>query len=586
MEFLIGTLLAPNIASIILNGVVDKAKEKNIESELNQIIANLNSNYLNSEVDCGIFERFLTKNEEKIKNYLLSIDLQNSKVDYIFIDEISNLAIEFINSERNKINYLALKDDSIVKKYFTELFSDINNLIYKQLDIKDKFTINTINRNCDNNHNALMNQNNALMNQNEEIIEMLNALKEDMNKKNSNLLDDKLKNKLKYNNINFREESNIKINSTNHDVKGVFLVKYNEFLSKFNNLSEVLEYSYRTQKTIVLEPVEFKLLIDGNIIQEFKYENKDQSELVALEFVSEGEIDLAIGYFANNSLQNGQLSELKIIPPMACFDKKIRLENEDFETILDNINLRIDDISTVNNISTTIMSNKQQQNAQVYVTFKVSLDTDENIISNNANFEIVNPSSALSIMYWINTMIKINNSKSLTARLVDGNIFLFEGKFDFNESIDLSVEKKLIQKLLYIENRLDIKFKISPELIVNYAEEINSLKNILDTGISNINISSMSIKGKEIKSKCNIPTDSKLLFHFISNDKFELFGEKIDLGEHLIVLTKTCISKYDDKDLILDICSDSKNIVVYKNFYNGEFKFESILENENLGKIS
>ena len=135
MEFLIGTLLAPNIASIILNEVVDKAKEKNIESELNQIIANLNSNYLNSEVDCGIFERFLTKNEEKIKNYLLSIDLQNSKVDYIFIDEISNLAIEFINSERNKINYPALKDDSIVKKYFTELFSDINNLIYKQLDI-------------------------------------------------------------------------------------------------------------------------------------------------------------------------------------------------------------------------------------------------------------------------------------------------------------------------------------------------------------------------------------------------------------------------------------------------------------------
>ena len=250
MEFLIGTLLAPNIASIILNEVVDKAKEKNIESELNQIIANLNSNYLNSEVDCGIFERFLTKNEEKIKNYLLSIDLQNSKVDYIFIDEISNLAIEFINSERNKINYPALKDDSIVKKYFTELFSDINNLIYKQLDIKDKFMINTINRNCDNNHNALMNQS-------KEIIEMLNALKEDMNKKNSNLLDDKLKNKLKYNNINFREESNIKINSTNHDVKGVFLVKYNEFLSKFNNLSEVLEYSYRTQKTIVLEPVEF-----------------------------------------------------------------------------------------------------------------------------------------------------------------------------------------------------------------------------------------------------------------------------------------------------------------------------------------
>lgn len=126
MEFLIGTLLAPNIASIILNEVVDKAKEKNIESELNQIIANLNSNYLNSEVDCGIFERFLTKNEEKIKNYLLSIDLQNSKVDYIFIDEISNLAIEFINSERNKINYPALKDDSIVKKYFTELFSDIS----------------------------------------------------------------------------------------------------------------------------------------------------------------------------------------------------------------------------------------------------------------------------------------------------------------------------------------------------------------------------------------------------------------------------------------------------------------------------
>lgn len=35
MEFLIGTLLAPNIASIILNEVVDKAKEKNIESELN-----------------------------------------------------------------------------------------------------------------------------------------------------------------------------------------------------------------------------------------------------------------------------------------------------------------------------------------------------------------------------------------------------------------------------------------------------------------------------------------------------------------------------------------------------------------------
>lgn len=586
MEYLIGSLLAPNIAGIILSGAKDKAKEIQIEKELNQVIMNLNLKYENQEIDCGTFEKFLYENVEIIKGYFINLNVANYKIDSIFIDEISEKAIKFINCEKEKINHSKLKDESIVKQYFKELLLDINNIIESNLALTDKVTINAINRNTDNNCKDIKNQNNHVIEQNNEVLAILKAMQSNINQEQSNTLDKKLISKLKNNNISFSEEASIKIEHSNHEVKGIFLVKYNKFLSKFKNLSEVLNYSYMTQTPVTLEPVAFKLIIDGEIIQEFKYPNEDDSLLIPLEFNSEGGIEIATGYFENNKNENKVLSELTIIPQEKSFSKSIRLENENFETIIDNLNVKIEDIINKDNITTTVMSNKHQENSQVHITFKPSIDRDGNIVSNSTNFEIIDSSNALSIMYWINIMIKVKQSTLLRARMIEGNDLLFEGVFNFDDDIDLEIEKDLIQKILYIENKLEIKFNLPSEPIVNYIDEINYLKSTLDTGVGHINIPSFSMENKEDKLEVDIPKDTKVLMNFISKDKFEIFNEEIDLGEKIIIITEACIRECIGNKIIMDVCQDSTNLSVSKKFYNGDFDVKSILKEQNLGELA
>lgn len=579
MEYLIGSLLAPNIAGIILSGAKDKVKETQIEKELNQVIMNLNLKYESHEIDCGTFEKFLYENVDIIKGYFININSSNCKVDYIFINDISEKAIKFINYEKEKINHSKLKDESIIKQYFKELFIEINNIIENNLSLIDKVTINAINRNTDNNYRDLKKQN-------DEMLEMLKIIQNSTNQEKSNTLDKKLIDKLKNNNISFSEEASIKIEHSNHEVKGMFLVKYNKFLSRFKNLSEVLNYSYMTQTPVTLEPVAFKLIIDGEIIQEFKYPNGDDSLLIPLEFNSEGGIEIATGYFENNKNKNQVLRELTIIPQEKSFNKSIRLENENFETIIDNLNVRIEDIITKDNITTTVISNKHQENSQVHITFKPSIDRDGNIVSNSANFEIIDSSNALSIMYWINVMIKVKQSTLLRARMIEGNDLLFEGVFNFDDYIDLDIEKDLIQKILYIENKLDIRFNLPSEPIVNYIDEINYLKSTLDTGVGYINIPSFSMENKEDKLEVDIPKDTKVLMNFISKDKFEIFNEEIDLGEKIIIITEACIRECSENKIVMDVCQDSTNISVSKKFYNGDFDLKSILKEQNLGELA
>lgn len=579
MEYLIGSLLAPNIAGIILSGAKDKVKEIQIEKELNQVIMNLNLKYENQEIDCGTFEKFLYENMEIIKGYFINLNSANYKIDSIFIDEISEKAIKFINHEKEKINYTKLKDESIIKQYFKELFLDINNIIESNLSLADKVTINAINRNMNDNYNDLKEQS-------DKMLEILKIIQNSTNQDKSNTLDKELINKLKNNNISFCEEASIKIEHSNHEVKGMFLVKYNKFLSKFKNLSEVLNYSYLTQKPVTLEPVAFKLIIDGEIIQEFKYPNEDDSLLIPLEFNSEGGIEIATGYFENNKNENTVLSELTIIPQEKSFDKSIRLENENFETIIDNLNVKVEDIINKDGVTTTIISNKNQENALVHITFKPSIDKEGNIVSNSTNFEIVDPSNALSIMYWINVMMKVKESRSLRARMVDGNDLLFEGVFNFDDEIDLEIEKDLIQKILYIENKLNTKFNLPSEPIVNYIDEINYLKSILDTGVGYINISSFSMENKEGKLEVDIPKDTKVLMNFICKDKFEIFNKEIDLGEKIIIITEACIRECNENNIVMDVYQDSVNISVSKKFYNGDFDVKSILKEQNLGELS
>lgn len=578
MEYLIGSLLAPNIAGIILSGAKDKVKEIQIEKELNQVIMNLNLKYENQEIDCGTFEKFLYENMEIIKGYFINLNSANYKIDSIFIDEISEKAIKFINHEKEKINYPKLKDESIIKQYFKELFLDINNIIESNLSLADKVTINAINRNMNDNYNDLKEQS-------DKMLEILKIIQNSTNQDKSNTLDKELINKLKNNNISFCEEVSIKIEHSNHEVKGIFLVKYNKFLSKFKNLSEVLNYSYLTQKPVTLEPVAFKLIIDGDIIQEFKYPNEDDSLLIPLEFNSEGGIEIATGYFENNKNENTVLSELTIIPQEKSFDKSIRLENENFETIIDNLNVKIEDIITKDDITTTVISNKHQENSQVHITFKPSIDRDGNIVSNSTNFEIVDPSNALSIMYWINVMIKVKQSTLLRARMIDGNDLLFEGVFNFDDNIDLEVEKDLIQKILYIENKLETTFNIPNKPIVNYEDDINYLKSTLDTGIGRINISSLSMDNKDNRLQESISKDTKVLLNFISNDKFEIFNKEIDLGEKMVIITEACMRECSEREIIMDVCQDSTNISVSKKFYKGDFDVKSILQEQNLGKL-
>lgn len=82
----------------------------------------------------------------------------------------------------------------------------------------------------------------------------------------------------------------------------------------------------------------------------------------------------------------------------------------------------------------------------------------------------------------------------------------------------------------------------------------------------------------------NLSIGSAFLMSFTSNENYEIFNTRIDLGEQLYLLPRVKIIDMQDKEITVETERDSTNLVIYKKYY-GEYSLEEITRKENIGKF-
>jgi len=596
-EKLLLDMMIPKLIENLTEKGVNVAKEKIYINKLKESIREFNTNFDNTELDCGSFQRFIEdeKNLEKIFNHLNNVDTIERISDKEFVHNISNEAFEFVNREKHRIGHPSIEDKAVFEEYFNDLIAIIDNFIFSQLKLEGKQITNLIIGNAKSNTQTIIQ--NADMRTNQ-VLSELGEIKEllltqsDTTRKSNNIelsegviANNKLMQSLTDSDIAFDSETKIILDSNEGDVKGEFIVKYNDFLANFNSVNGMLNYLYFTRKTIELEPVEFRTMVGDKIIQEWKTDEKYDGKVVKLEFTSYGEMLIIEQRLKETMNQIDCKSKLILCPQDIDEYLKVDLENEDFDTILSNIIFKIQERRILdNNHIVAILSNKGQEDSYIYVELVIEMK-DGTIISTKINIKPMKKNKVIYNLKCSMLMKKLEQSTKLYVRKVEDNSIAFEAY------IKTQRDKKYIQKdielmktIMFIEKELNVEFDL-PNRIKNVEiDDIFTLLEIIKSGKVKFPVSSLTFTFDENTTLDKLSKNDKLMFHFTSNDKYEIFNKEIDLGEQLIVLPKVIVKDLQKNKLTIESLEGSNNLIIYKKYY-GDHNIEEIFEKEDIGRF-
>lgn len=580
-------LLLPKIVEVSGHKGVNILKEKSYTIKLEEMIKKFISDYEDTEIDCGSFQKFIEDDSSinKIINHFNNINTIERNSDKKFVCHISDEAFEFINEEKNIIGNPRINNKVILKKYFNDLISIINRLISDSIGLENRQITNLVMRNNDNNIEIY--EDTVEMSEGRIIAKMEELLSKyqvrDIELQEGALIDNQLIKTLTNNDITFDSETKIIIDSNEGDLKGEFIVKYNNFLSCFNSVNEMLDYLHFTQKTIELEPIELRTMVGDKIVQEWKTSEKYDGEVYHLRFTSYGEMKIIEKRLKENIDQEQSKIKLILYPQKIDEYLKIDLENEEFDTILPSIILKIEERQVLaDNHAIIILSNKGQEDSYVYIEFIFEINNGI-IINTKTNIKSMKKHKALYNLKWLMFMINLKKSKQIYARRVEDSTIAFEANIQTIEGLEY-IEKdiQLMKTILYIEKKFNIEFDL-PDIIDNdEAKTIFSLVEIIKFGKIKFNISSIEFNFEEDVTLEKINKNDKMMIHFTSDDKYRILNKEIDLGEQLILLPKITVEKVLENKLTIQSPEESKNLVIYKRYY-GDYNIEEIFKKENIG---
>ncbi|MBE5102223.1 PIN domain-containing protein [Priestia aryabhattai] len=149
MSSVIGAI-ATKIAATVISGEVNKQKikwtEKTKIKEIRTLISDFNRKFDNTELDTLAFQKFLFTTEEinEIYNTIFSPHTVNTKIIQAFKREISQKAIDHVNtiyeqSSRNKIH-----DESLFYEYFNDLIDVLIDVRNKLLPWKESVQVGMV----------------------------------------------------------------------------------------------------------------------------------------------------------------------------------------------------------------------------------------------------------------------------------------------------------------------------------------------------------------------------------------------------------------------------------------------------------
>lgn len=568
-------VLLSKIVDIFTEKGYEKAKEMFNSFAFKRKINELNEKYSHTELNSDRFKKFITDNNcvSEIINQITKINMVS---DNEFISNLSNQAFNFVNKERKKEGLPHLTDKMIFVDYFTELMNLVYDLKLQQLKFEDKMTINTILKAINDNVERIkMDLPNIIMGKMANIFDnKLNELYLKLEEgNNANILQSFISNNLALN-----IDTKIILDSIEKNIKGEFKVKYDELIANFSSIEEMLNYLNFTQKPIELEPIELRIMIEDKTIYKWKANEKYSGKTITFKFTSYGEVAIISRKLGNNFDHTSDKFKLILYPQEIDQYLKINLENEDFETLLQNIILKVEkrEIINDNNFLITI-SNKDQKDS--YINIKFIFEIKNGIIEKTTiNTSPYKENDALYILKWLNFMKNMAKSKRLYARAVKDNSILFEAYVQDQHNIrEIQNSINLVKDILFIERKLNIKFDFPKEFKEDDINDIYILKKIIEMGKIKFNVSSFKL---ELDINPNqIKEDDEFLIYFTTNDKFRIFNKEIDLGEQINILPKVKIKYSEDNKLVFYPLESFHNLRIYKKYY-GDYSIEKILEKE------
>lgn len=402
-----------------------------------------------------------------------------------------------------------------------------------------------------------------------------------INSKKNTLFPNHIKELLIENSLDISEKSITSIINSDGKISGELIVKYNDFLSSFKNFQDMLNYSYYTQMVIELEPISFKLKLEDKVIKELIYDKKYKGKVLKLGFTSYGDIKFISETFESVSETEKLVPKLEIHPPKNIEDiVKINIESEDYDTILSNMELRVQSRKLLqDNHLMVSLSNQGQKDSNIFINFDVEMNQGE-VIKTDIKLQPMDKQSALDNLKWLKTVRDIKHVRNIIARDCLDGIVLFEGIINFNDDYEQIEEGiTIIKKILFIEKKLGIRLDIPYEINNEDIEDIENLVSILETGKIDIPDITLSGQPEELTDLNNLKVDKIYMFEFSSNDKYRILGNELDLGEHVILLEKVKIKDLNEMEFVLETEKESKKIRIYREYY-GKYSLEQIKEKE------
>lgn len=566
------------MAGFIIEKVLEVAKEKGLsfakekwfENKIKEEITTFDLDFEREVLDCNSFELFLRENNNINKIFEFTYGSFNNKYksDAEFINEISNEAYNYFNYHKEKIGNIKTDNKDVFYKYFERLIKIINELIFEKLSPESKSIVKLVNK--------------SFSGQNERILNLLEEIKNSQKELNINVSENEMINSLKSSGLNFTEEKRIKI-ANGQNIKGEVTVKYDESISKFKNVSELQRYVYFTQKPLNLDLISFKLISGENVIEELLIESNYNGPITKLNFISKGEIELLKKSISDSSSKGKVRATLSITPVKEKDKFRINLEDDNYNIVLSNIDLSIEERKMVGKNLVAVLSNKEQEDSLLYIKFIVTFDSK---FIMNTRVEIIPRKKELAIYHLekFNLFLKLksNNSKRLIGRIIDNCEILFEGNFNVEYDDEmLAREIEFVKNVIYIQDKVNIKIDLSKEFTDEDIDEISKLKEIINTGKIELRDRIITAKINEIFNLSNLLPGKEIAFTFKSDEKYEIFGHEVDLGTLLYVYSKVKIKSINKETFIGETIEGTKKLCISPKYY-GDFTFEEICEREGL----
>ncbi|WHY84683.1 hypothetical protein QNH39_18775 [Neobacillus novalis] len=325
-----------------------------------------------------------------------------------------------------------------------------------------------------------------------------------------------------------------------HPLKGSFNFILPEKYQKFNNMNELLNYSYGNQENIELDVVAFKTWVDETIIDE--HHKKD---------------------FATMKLT---LIPIEFPPPTP-----MRLYLKGHSWSIDYLEIGVTKIDG----SIVIMDNHKQKHAPFYVQFMIDIANSRADMKIEINDEFF---SSVKHVLMFKEFVQLSNKKSsheLALKMLkeDSDIFIAK-EWHFNEDKSDETEEflDLLRKLRQIEDKLQVNFTLPSHGFIT-ENELNII-NLIYSSVNNGSLKEKLTKiyslkmrdGNEIASLLSLHKTRKDGFSICLNDHFNvpisLFGVEFSFNIYQIFLNNITLKDAELLDRKLAMKNDEEELIV------------------------